>query len=134
MSFISAHNEIRTRLNTEWANATPIAFPNVSFNPPSPPSVWIRLTVNDGESQQIDIGSKPATIRYAGVIFVQIFTVSNKGDAEALTLADNVKTIFNNWNGVNVVCRAAKIINVGNDGQGWYQVNVAIPFIRDEQL
>lgn len=134
MSYAEAHNEIREHLFMSWADATPIAWPNVNFTPPNPQSSWIRLSISDGDSNQMELGSNPATIRYAGIIYVQIFTRLDIGDAVALQLADTVKQIFNNWCGVSVRCRAAKIKVIGNDGNGWYQVNVVVPFYRDERL
>lgn len=134
MSYLNEHNQIRGRLNTSWANATPIAWPNLNFTPPNPQVPWIRLFISDGDSNQIDLGANPATIRYAGLIFIQVFTKVDEGDAEALQLADSAKNIFHNWCGETVRCRAAKVKVIGNDGFGWYQINVAIPFYRDEQI
>lgn len=131
--FEGEHNEIRGRLKTVWGSTTPIAWPNDDFTPPNPPTNWIRLTINDGESHQLGLGALPAVTRYYGNIIVQIFTLQDKGDAPALILADSVKAVFHNWCGVAVSCRQAKIKTVGNDGNGWYQINVNIPFIRDEQ-
>lgn len=132
--FLGQHKEITSRLDSAWNGVTPISFPNVNFTPPNPQDSWIALHINDGASQQISIGALPAVIRYTGVIYVQVFTVRDIGSGEALALADAVKNIFNNWCGVNVRCYAARIKTVGVDDNGWFQVNVSIPFIRDEQL
>lgn len=131
--FIGQHNEIVSRFVTEWVDATPISLPNVDFTPPNPQASWVAINIVDGDSNQISIGSLPAVIRYAGMIYVQIFTKLDIGYGDALELADAVKAIFNNWCGVNVRCYAAKIKTIGSDGNGWYQVNCSIPFIRDEE-
>jgi|SRR6185369_2609672 len=133
MSYLSQHNEIRKRLYDAWGSTTPIAWPNKEFTPPNPQAPWIRLSINDGEANQINLGSTPSTIRYFGIIYFQVFVVQDKGDTQALTLADQLISYFHNWCGVNVRCRAAKVKIVGNS-DGWFQVNVSVPFYRDEQI
>jgi len=54
--------------------------------------------------------------------------------AEASALAEKVRIIFNNWHSDVVRCNYARVKHVGVDRQGWYQVNVAIPFRRDEEF
>jgi hypothetical protein len=63
---------------------------------------------------------------------ISVFTLLAQGDATALALADAAAGIFRNWGGTNIRCRQPRIVNIGPDGQGWYQINVEIPFIRDE--
>lgn len=132
MSYLAQDNEIQTKFRTSWGTTTPISWPNVDFTPPD--GSWCRFSVNDGESGQIGLGSLPATIRYSGTIYIQIFTKQNIGTSAALTLADQAKLIFNNWCGTTVACYAARVKKVGNTTDGWYQVNVSIPFRRDENL
>jgi hypothetical protein len=134
MGYADQHNELRSRFNVAWGITTPIAWPNLNFTPPNPQASWVRFQIVDGESNQIGLGAMPATTRYAGIIWVQIFTKQDIGDGAAYALADTVKSIFHNWCGNTVRCFQAKIKTVGNEGNGWFQVNVSIPFIRDESI
>jgi hypothetical protein len=133
MSFLAQHNEIRARLESIWGNTTPVSWPNKTFVPPNPQVPWIALSIKDGDSGQIGMGALPATTRYAGVIWIQVFVSLDDGDPVILGLADQAKAVFHNWCGVSVRCWQGKIHTVGNDGNGWYQINVSIPFQRDEQ-
>lgn len=133
MSYASQHVEIKNRFKASWVAITPVAWSNEYFIPPFPQSAWVRFTIRDGKARQLNIG-EPAIIRYAGMIYIQIFTKPERGDVVALSLADRAKRIFHNWTGEVVQCRAAKIYNLGEDRYGWYQVNVAVPFIREERF
>lgn len=131
MSFSDEHSQIRERLSSQIGD-TPIDWPNASFSPPDPPSIWLRLSILDGESFQTTIGAETNVHRSVGIIIVQIFGPANEGDKDTLAMADTVAAIFRNWCGTTVRCRAATVKAIGPDGQGWYQVNVSVPFKRDE--
>lgn len=133
MSYVAEHNEIRTRFNTVWNNTLPVAWPNVEYTP-TVGTPWTRITIFDNPSAQVDIGSPLKTYRNTGLIIVQIFCELNKGNGTALGYADTVAGIFRNWCGSTVRCRAPHVEDIGNDGHGWYQVNVSIPFVRDELI
>lgn len=130
MSHKAANNELKGMFNTQWGVKTPIAWPNVDFNQPA--TAWVRFNIIYGDSQQTDFGGSLHNERTSGVVIIQVFTPLNQGDAEALGLADDVANIFRNWCGTNIRCRTPAIKDIGNDGFGWYQVNVSIPFIYDE--
>lgn len=140
MSYEAEGNEIRKRFKDQLTalginTATRVAWPNVSFTPPNDPkSVWMRLTILGGEGTQLTIGASTNAHRFPGIIVVQVFAPTNKGDKDALAMADTVAGIFRNWSGTTVSCGTATVKAIGPDGQDWYQVNVTIPFHRDELL
>ena len=134
MSEQTANNELRTRFDTVWANRTPVAWPNVTFTPPSPQASWCRFSITNGEAQQTTIGSTTNNHRFTGVIYIQVFTATNAGDSVALQRADEAAAIFRNWCGTNIRCREATIKTIGANADGWYQINVSIPYRRDELL
>jgi hypothetical protein len=133
MSYVNEHNQIRARFNTIWDDTLPVAWPNKAFTPIID-SPWVRLTIIDNPQYQVEIGNAAKTFRNTGLIVVQVFTTLDEGDSVALGHADTIAAIFRNWCGTSVKCRAASIFNIGNDGNGWYQVNVSIPFVRDELI
>jgi len=137
MSVISEHTELGTRFNTIWNNRTPVAWPNVQFTPPvkTGNAEWVKFHIIDNtEGQQLTIGSGLNVCRFAGVIIVQVFSNLGIGNLVALTRANEVATILGKWSGTNIVCGVAAIKEIGEDGNGWYQVNCVIPFHRDELL
>ncbi len=126
----SIYQEIRTKYLT--VVSIPTEWPNEKFTRPSPAALWARLTIIDGLTQQMDIGAPIKTFRTVGLIIVQIFAPLDAGSIGVLTQADTIATLFRNWAGTDVLCRAATVNTIGNDNSGWYQVNVEIPFHVDE--
>lgn len=131
MSAVSGHKNIKNRLNTQWGASTPVAWPNVAFKPVTD-QAWIRLTIKDGPCHRVELGAGQIHERGGGTIYVQVFVPEGKGTSPALTLADQIAAIFREWTYDNIACRTPSIRDFGSDGNGWYQVNVETPFIRDE--
>lgn len=138
MSFVDEHKELATRFNTETAadnmlKDLGIEWPNMTFKPSSDKS-WMRFNILDVDTKQITFGDIQNIHRAHGLVIVQVFSPLNIGDSEAMTIADAVAKIFRNWCGTTVRCREAAKRVIGPDGHGWYQVNVIVPFQRDELL
>lgn len=133
MSFADGQSQIRARLAAQWGITTPVDWPNSGFVPVIGVP-WIRLKVKEGRTRQVDIGDRKKTFRTPGFIYVQVFTATNIGNGPALALGDQVAAIFRNWCGSSVKCYAASVQDIGPDEKGWYQVNVEVPFVRDELI
>jgi hypothetical protein len=124
-----------------WASTTPIAWPGRDFPRPEDGSSWVRLTIDEIDSFQTELGSVPQTeIRSPGLIIIQIFTEANKGDGPALTLADQVSAIFRkqevSYTDGRAIFRAprTRVIGITSEkgaNSAWFQVNVSVPYIRD---
>ena len=113
---------------------TPIAWPNVNFTPPSGP--WVRFNVLDGEGAWRSIGSPGSNIAgYVGVVVIQIFTPLMTGESTARDYADSAAEIFQGQviSGIRFSPASAQILNTSL-ADGWHQINVTIPFSRDEYL
>lgn len=123
-----------TFFNTGWASATPVSWPGRDFSPPTDGSSWVRFTISEGESFQHEMGKVEVQFRDVGLVMIQVFTELNKGDGPALTLADQVATIFRRkkvtYTDGRAIFRAPNIRRVGPD-EAWYQVNVTVPYVRD---
>lgn len=132
MSFESQQSELRTRFNSIWANRTTVDFPNHKFDQPSPPAPWCRFRVSNGASARLGIGAGTAYERNLGIIFVQIFIPDDSDVTVGYAHADTVAGIFRDWGGTTVQCRTPRIKEIGSDGSGYFQINVSIPFKRDE--
>ncbi|MEE9140767.1 MAG: phage tail terminator-like protein [Alphaproteobacteria bacterium] len=132
MAFAATANVIRSRFATEFATArptVPIHYDNVAGDPPAASS-WVRLTVVEGDSFQVAMGST-RRFRDTGVAIVQVFTPLGSGDGEAREIADDVQGIFKGLTVSGVVFRKPRAARIGPDGR-FYQVNVTIPFQADE--
>ncbi len=136
MPYADELTEIETRLKAgipiTTIPANYIQLPSTKkFTQPAPQKSWLRLTVLNGASMQTTIGSPTNNHRMPGRIIVSVFTPLEGGVLPALQLADTVAGVFRNWSGTNVRCREASVIQVGRSS-GWEQVNVSVPFKRDE--
>jgi hypothetical protein len=137
MSFEDEHNQLRSRFATVMAivsATTPIDWPNVKLDPKPKDKVWVRFNIQDAGTIQTTFGATTNNHRSLGIVVIQVFEPEDKGDAGALAMADTVAAIFRNWGGSTVRCREASKKVVGLDGHGWYQINVNIPFQRNELL
>lgn len=132
--FSTQQSELRTRFNAIWASRTTVDFPNHTFIQPSPPAPWCRFRVTNGASDRMSIGAGTNLYRNLGIIFVQIFIPDDTDVTVGYGHADVAAGIFRDWGGATVQCRTPNIKEVGSDGLGWFQINVSIPFRRDEIL
>jgi hypothetical protein len=122
--------ELRKRYNACWT-PPPTEFPNESFSKPEPSAMWARFNIIDGIEQQLDIGDAAKTFRLSAMVVVQLFAPLDTGTIDILLQADIVADGFRNWCGTTVTCKESTVRKIGNDGFGWYQVNVLIPFKVD---
>lgn len=129
MSFATEANAIRSRFNTQWAGATAIAWPNVSFTPTTG-TPWVRLSILPSGADQTEIGDL-RNFRHDGSVLVEIFTPENEGDGEARTLAEQAAAIFRGVTAGGIVYGAPYTTTNGNDGAGWFSVSVWCPYYRD---
>lgn len=131
--FDDARNAIESRLKANWTT-TPIRFEEVPFKETASP--YVALFVLDGEGQQISLGT-PAVRRWPAVIMVQVFVPQDTSTKPARVYADTIGAIFDGASfsagaSGTIRCRVPSIKPVGVT-DGWYQVNVTIPLIRDRQ-
>ena len=136
MTFNEFRSFVEGKMETDWT-VTPIEFQNVSESAAliaakDAKTPWIRLTIVNGDGSQITIGSPSKCDRYAGNIIVQIFTGQKIGTKTGLVLADSVSVIWNGFTGEADVEIRTPSMNVIGELQGWFQINVTIPFLNDE--
>lgn len=131
---VEENTAIRTLFNTGWAGATPIAYENEVFTPPANAS-FVKLFVKPDTAFQYEIGSTKVTFRHPGLIFVMIFSPPDQGNAASLVLADNADAIFrrqsSSFTDGRILYRTPTITPIGITDDGYFHVNVVIPYIRD---
>jgi len=132
MGSASINTELRTHYNSWSDKPATTEFPNTLFTPPNPPAFWARFTVLLGEEYRMDIGTGPtgATYRVPGVLIVQLFYPQNQGNGNILLKADSLAHKFRNWCGTTITCEAVTIEEIGIT-EGYFQVNVTVPFRQD---
>jgi len=96
----STYNDVRAaiegRIATEMALSPsyPVAYQNVSFNPPNN-APWIQARVSFGDNSYATLQS-PSTgfNKQNGVLFIDVFTPRGVGPGANLTIAERLKDKF----------------------------------------
>lgn len=117
---------------TEWAGipASSVDYPNAPapFDPIGK-TIWARLADVPGLSSTPEVGIGPC-VRRTGIIAIQLFVPTYKGTLAITRAADTLVQHFEYYSDPSgpFDCFAASAQVVGDDGLGWYQVNVRIPY------
>lgn len=132
MSFNVTANTIRKQFKD--LIATPYSLPTVYDNQQhneANKSLWCRLNVIFGDSEQVSIGA-PSSQRFrtVGIMSAQLFLPANKGDKELYEMADYIIAAFKSITYSGVCFRTPSISRVGLNGNFW-QLNVNCPFYFD---
>jgi len=132
MSFADERKAIETRFAANFT-ALPVQYENQRFAMPATGG-WARLTIRNAGAGQISTGSSPLH-RYAGVILADVFMPEETGSQAARTHADTIEAIFrraqfSSGSSGTILCRTPSITTVGV-ADGWFQVQVSVPFQRD---
>ena len=143
MSYVSEYSELAGAFSEGWKTTvtapavatvlTPIAWPNVAFTPPADSS-WVRFTILPSGSNLMTVGAPGSNLtRYSGLVVVQIFTPLNIDDSLLLGYADKVLAIFRNYHTTTIRFGSIYSVKTSNSEEdGWNQINVMAPFIRNE--
>ena len=133
MNLNTAEAEIRKFFNTGWASATSIAWPDVEFTIPES-ATWVRFNCQENDGRQVGMGDPGNNrFRHYGIVTIQVFQPLGNGSIDARTKAAAAMAIFmgaQTENGIMFTDVSAR--QVGNDGYGFYQINVFAPFWYDE--
>ncbi|MFJ2446821.1 phage tail terminator-like protein [Pseudomonas sp. NPDC087626] len=131
MTFEQIRNIVTGRM-TQWAGipATSVDYPNSPqpFDPAGKP-IWARLADVPGLASAPEVGVG-ACVRRTGLIIIQLFVPTYKGTLVITKAADTLVEHFQFYSDPTgpFDCFAVSANVVGDDGRGWYQVNVSIPY------
>lgn len=130
MSYAAQRQAIESRFSTLFAGlpSAHVVFDNISYTPVQG-TPYVRLSIKSGDSERITIGAREH--RNVGLIIAQVFTPFGAGSNAGLVLADEIAAIYRDQEFDGVLCRSASISVVGPTTD-WFQINVSIPFKRDE--
>jgi hypothetical protein len=133
MNFTQAEAEIRSFFKTAWAGQTEIAWPDVEFDRPND-QTWVRFNCAENAGFQASMGSIGSNrFRHLGVVTIQVFQPEGQGSKDARAKANNALGAFmgaETTNDIHFFDVAAN--QIGNDGSGYYQINVTASFRYDE--
>lgn len=116
----------------QWAGipAANVDYPNnaVPFDPAGK-TIWARLADIPGLSSTPEVGNGPS-VRRTGLLVIQLFVPAYKGTLSITKAADTLAQHFEYYSApegpLDFFAVSPNVI--GDDGNGWYQVNLSIPY------
>lgn len=118
--------------NTQFAEAIPVIYDDEKQDIPEG-TEWARFNIRHNDGFQATMGCPDANrFERRGFITVQIFYP--QGD-NAVSITDTTNTILDIYSGASdsgIYYFDAQVREIGNDGHGWYQVNVLTKFRYDQ--
>ena len=134
LTYQNAVAEMIKFFNANAPSGVPVIWGSDDPNSPPDNEEWIRFNIRHNDGFQASMGS-PGTNRFErqGIITIQIFQPEGGHGLGAQNIADEIVTLYSgaNDNGIEYFDTFAR--EVGNDGFGWYQINVVTTF-RYEQI
>jgi hypothetical protein len=127
-AFEAERAAIEGRFNTQWASRTGIKYENADCKPTA--NDWVSIAIVRGNSDRASLGTSPL-YRHIGIISISIFTPLKTGTKAAVEHAEVIDGIFREATFNNITCRVPSIKNAANFN-GWYRLNVTIPYFRNE--
>jgi hypothetical protein len=129
MNYTEAVAVIRSYFNAQYT-ATQITWDDVEFTPPA--STWVRFNASHVDGYQATMGSPGSNMfRREGLIVAQVFQPQGQGSKDARAKADLIADVFIGVQNSGITYYDVTIKEIGNDGAGWYQINVLIKFRYD---
>jgi hypothetical protein len=131
MNYETAIAAMRSYFDAEWNNATPVAYDDVPFTIPQN-ETWVRFNISHADGYQASIGS-PASNRFRreGLIVAQVFQPQGQASKDARQKADLIVSAFLGVENSGIHYYDVQVREIGNDGAGYYQINVLIYFRYD---
>lgn len=127
LSEISTH--IRARI-AEWSGvpADRMRWPNRPgrFETPSK-GAWVDIAIKPGASVTQEIGNGPSA-RRTGLIIINLFDRRDAGTATLAGIADSLTHQLEYYTTGAFNCREASYSDLGDDGHGFYQMQVQVPY------
>mgnify|MGYP000886199345 CR=1 FL=1 len=132
MSYENAVKNIRAHFANKWGTTTPVAYDDDGKFKIPDGQTWVRLNIAHVDGYQASIGS-PSSNRFRrdGLITVQVFQPQGQYSIDARKKADLVVSHFLNEETSGIIYYDVQAREIGNDGAGWYQINVLIKFRYD---
>lgn len=137
--FVDIPAAIRARWNAQietggdGGGAITTRYPNDNRALPAG-GLWARLTIREGEREQVDVGAATKRSRTPGVLFVELFDDTKEGTAAVEALSKRVRVAFERLTTGGVTFRTP-FLSGGSSGERLgdrFRVMVACPFYADD--
>lgn len=138
MNIYEVSSALSSRFNTEVATPEdlPTQYDNVfkKLNTTTgEDDLWCRFAIEFTGNTQTSIGV-PSSHRYRrfGSAVAQLFMKLNKGDKDILQLADIIEGKFKTLSIGGLTIQTPNTLIIGDEGNGYYQINVVCPFYANQ--
>jgi len=136
MYFEEARKDLEQMFKTGWASTSRVKYENTQLTPvPGDDETWVAMTIREGKGVQASLGNNPL-LRFKGFVVIQVFSPKDSGTSKSKQLQGMVGKIFDrkffmsSHEAGYFKFEIAYPIEPGVR-EGWYQVNVMVPFTRD---
>lgn len=119
-----ARETLTQRMYDLWVDS-PVAWQNST--PFSGSDPWVRFSFFSGAVEKTSVGNDVNHYRLTGQVVVQVFVPEGSGDGESDRLKWAVVDVFRGFRSGGLSCLDPEFQTVGAF-DGWFQVNVKIPF------
>ncbi len=126
----AAHLAIETRFNTLWVDQD-VAVRYENDPRKIPTDKFIRLTIRNGISTEVGFAANKILYRRQGFITGQCFVQAKQGTQEGREMADAVIAIYEGQQFSSITFRESELVEVGDGGNGYWQVNAKVFFDFD---
>lgn len=127
MNSVTIENLILSRMQAwQYFDVKRIARMNRKFEVPST-GIWSRVTIKGGINSIACMSDRPH-IKEVGTVIIQLFERIGNGTGEIKKQADSLANHLGCYTVDKLELLAPSIIDVGDDGNGFYQINVSIPY------
>lgn len=127
MNSVTIENLILSRMQAwQYFDVKRIARMNRKFTLPKD-GIWSRVTIKGGINQIHSMSDKPCILQ-VGTVIVQLFDHIGNGTYAIKIQADSLAHHLGCYTVDKLELLAPSIIDVGDDGNGFHQVNVSIPY------
>jgi hypothetical protein len=132
MSFESIRKNIQSYFlaNFTGVSADKIAWDNVDFEIPENTS-WIRFSVQTLIADFVSVGGANVKVRSRGIVFVQVFVPRATSTLNIDVISDQISSVLEAVQLSTGETFSAVTKNDIGQSEGWYQVNLSIPFYYD---
>ncbi|HBN7049635.1 TPA: electron transfer flavoprotein subunit beta [Escherichia coli] len=127
MTLTEIRNAVITRMTAQTAIAkTDVTYPNDPTFDPTNKTIWARLTNLPGQAGANEIGAGPVVHR-TGIIIIQLFVPAGSRSLLITQTADKLRELFEFQDDGRLSYFAVSSYD-GGETDGWYQVNLNIPY------
>ena len=128
MTLTEIRNAIIQRMTAQTAIAKKdVAYQNEKPFDPKGKIIWARLSIKHGLASAIEIGNGPIVHR-TGIALIQIFVPLATNTLFITQTADKLRELFENQTDGSLDYFSVSPDEVGDEGNGWYQLNLSIPY------